>query len=162
MFPIRSIQPNDTTRQVQINTWAELVLKYQRHHRQALLTLNEPTPLFSNDAIRRTLQPDGRLAVLKHLERNRNAAPVDKACQQWEIYWHPLDEWANMLHQWASNSGQTNAVCTFYELTDGDSSAGEPWQGLATAVLVKALRLLEKQGKCVLMGDDADGGVKFL
>ncbi len=32
------------------------------------------------------------------------------------------------------------AVCTFYELTEGDESAGQPFHGLDKDTLVKALR----------------------
>lgn len=137
------------------------MLRYQRHQNRAQLSLGDETPLFANATIRRTLQPDGRLAVLEHLERRRNAAACDAARQQWEIYWHPLEEWAQMLLRWAQETGTTNAVCTFFELTEGDAAAGRPWQGLSVAVLVKALRVLEAQGKCELMGDGDDGGVKF-
>lgn len=155
------IQPNEKTRNVQLQTWADLVINYQRHHGQPLLVLNESTPLFANGDIGRTLQPDGRLAVLEHLEGRRNAAPCDKARQQWEIYWLPLDECAQLLHRWATDNGQTNAVCTFFELTEGDAAVGQPWQGIGVAVLRKALAVLEAQGKCELMGDGDDGGVKF-
>lgn len=137
------------------------MLKYQRHNNRSLLSVADDTPLFSNATIHRTLQPDGRLAVLEHLERRRNAAACDAGRQQWEIYWHPLDELAQMLLRWAQASGTTNAVCTFFELTEGDAAVGQPWHGLRVAVLVKALRLLEAQGKCELMGDTEDGGVKF-
>lgn len=158
---LSSIQPNDKTRQAQLSTWADLVLNYQRHHNQAVLSLNEKTPLFNNESIHRNLRPEGRLVILEHLERLKNAAPCDLGRQQWEIYWHPLEEWATMIHSWALNNGMTNTVCTLFEMTEGDTSLGQEWHGLDRAVFVKALKVLERQEKCELMGEGDDGGVKF-
>lgn len=99
--------------------------------------------------------------MLEHLERLKNAAPCDSSRQQWEIYWHPLEEWASLIHAWATNNGMTNTVCTLFEMTEGDASLGQEWHGLDRTVFVKALKVLQDQEKCELMGEGVDGGVKF-
>lgn len=95
------------------------------------------------------------------MQTQGNAAPVDKKKQQWEIYWHPLDEWANIISRWATDNGMVNTVCTLFELTNGDTSVGEEFHGLDQNVLVKALKVLQTQQKCELMEFDNEGGVKF-
>lgn len=144
-----------------MSTWADLILKYQRHNQQAVININDETALFTNDTLKRTLPIEGKLLILEQLQSTGNAAPVDKKRQQWEIYWHPLDEWAGIIHRWATDNGLTNTVCTLFELTNGDTSTGEEFHGLDQAVLVKALRVLESQQKCELINFDDNEGVKF-
>lgn len=155
------IQQHDITRELQLSTWADLILKYQRHNQQAVININDETVLFTNDTLKRTLSIEGKLLILEQLQSSGNAAPVDKKRQQWEIYWHPLEEWAGIIHRWATANGMTNTVCTLFELTSGDTSTGEEFHGLDTAVLLKALRVLEGQQKCELINFDDNEGVKF-
>lgn len=156
-----SIQQHDKTRELQLSTWADLILKYHRHHQQAVINVNDETVLFTNDTLKRTLSIEGKLLILEQLQSSGNAAPVDKKRQQWEIYWHPLEEWAGIIHRWATANGLTNTVCTLFELTNGENSIGEEFHGLDQAVLVKALRVLEGQQKCELINFDDNEGVKF-
>ena len=53
----------------------------------------------------------------------------------------------------------TGAVCTLYELTEGDDARDQPFFGLEQALLVKALRALEAQNKAEIF--DNNDGVKF-
>ncbi len=53
----------------------------------------------------------------------------------------------------------TNTVCTFYELTDGEDTRGQPFHGLERELLVKSLRALENQGKAEIF--ESEDGVKF-
>ena len=50
-------------------------------------------------------------------------------------------------------------MCTFYELTEGDDSAGQPFHGLDREILVKSLRTLERQNKAEIF--ESEDGVKF-
>ena len=52
-----------------------------------------------------------------------------------------------------------NTVCTFYELTEGDDTVGQPFHGLDREILVKSLRTLEKQHKAEIF--ETEDGVKF-
>lgn len=150
------------TREIQLNTWADLVLKYQRAKNQAAININdENTELFVNKAISRRLSNDGRLLVMEHLERTLHAAAIDKKRAQWEIYWNTLDEWANIIYKWAIDSGMTNTVCTLFEITNGDNSVDQEFHELDQSVLIKALKLLEQSQKCELISFDDNQGVKF-
>lgn len=157
-----SIQQHAQTREQQVSTWADLVLRYHSHHKQTTLSLNDATlPLFNNADLKRQLPTEGRQLILDHLEKRGNAAAMDKKRQQWEIYWHALDEWATIIYQWATANGMTNTVCTLFELTAGDASVGEEFHGLDEAVLRKALQNLEQRQKCELISIDDSEGVKF-
>lgn len=154
------IQPHTKTREQQLLTWCSLVLKYYKHKKLATLNLGEESELFANESLNRKLSNDGKLQVLQELEKTQNATPLDKKKTQWEVYWHTLDEWANLIHTWVVANGQTNTIFTLFDLTNGDSTAGEEFYGLDERVLVKALKVLEARGKCVVFENNE--GVKFL
>lgn len=150
------------TREIQLNTWADLVLKYQKSKNQATLNVNdENTELFVNKTINRRLSNEGRLLVMEHLEKTAHAATIDKKRAQWEIYWNTLDEWANIIYKWAIDNGMTNTVCTLFEITHGDNSVNEEFHELDQNVLIKALKLLEQSQKCEMISFDDNEGVKF-
>lgn len=155
------IQLHGKTKELQVSVWASLVLKYFRHNRKTQLTIGDESVLFSNQKIQRKLSNDGILLIMEELEKSGNASPVDKTKLQWEIYWHPLDEWGNIIYKWASDNGMTNTVCTLYELSQGENSVNEEFYGLDQSVLVKSLRTLQAKQKCELMSFDDNEGVKF-
>lgn len=95
------------------------------------------------------------------MERRSNAAPLDKAKNRWEIYWHTLEEWSLIIYDYVSCKGFLGSVLTFYELTRGDDTRDEEFHGLDHGVLIKALEVLENDGKCELITGDGEEGVKF-
>lgn len=156
------IQVHAKTREQQLKTWAELLLKYQKSIKQANLNVNDDSsPLFHNESLNRRLSPDGRLLILEQLEITQHAAALDKKRSQWEIYWYTLDEWANLVYKWAADNGMVGSVCTLFEITNGDDSVDQEFHGLDESVLRKALQLLEQSGKCELITFDDNQGVKF-
>jgi len=44
---------------------------------------------------------------------------------RWHIYWHTLEEWADMVYSWVQSCGMVNTVCTLYEITEGENTADE-------------------------------------
>ncbi|XP_055629216.1 vacuolar protein-sorting-associated protein 25 [Toxorhynchites rutilus septentrionalis] len=159
--PFFTVQSHAGTKAQQLSTWKTLVLDYQKHIHQAILNINEDSLLFANESISRKLPYEGRLWLLEELEKSGNAAPLDKRKQQWEIYWHTLDEWSAIIHDWATANGMINTVCTLFELSAGDNTVGEEFHGLDKDVLKKALRVLESKGKCEIIAFDDNEGVKF-
>lgn len=148
------------TREIQLNQWADVVMKYQKSIKQPVLNVNdENTELFVNKEINRRLPVDGRLLVMDTLARTAHAAPVDsKKRDIWEIYWFTLDEWSELIYKWASDNAMLGSVCTTFEIANGDNSTDQEFYGLIDDILLKALRRLESSGKCELIGDE---GVKF-
>lgn len=141
--------------------WSDLVLKYQKHINKSTIIPAEDTPLFNNEEIKRKLSLEDREFVFEELERTGHAAPLDKKRTEWEVYWHTLDEWGNLVYSWAVKCGMMNSVCTLYEIINGDDSVSEEFHGLDQGVLVKALKALEAKGKCELISFDGNEGVKF-
>lgn len=148
------------TRDIQLNTWADLVMKYQKSLNQPVININdEKTELFVNKEINRRLNVDGRLLVMDTLEKSAHAAPIDpKKRDNWEIYWYTLDEWANMIYKWVSDNAMLGQVCTVFEISNGDNSTDQEFHGLSDDIVLKALRRLEQSGKCELIDEE---GVKF-
>lgn len=154
------IQLHGKTREIQLNTWADLVMKYQKSLNQPVININdEKTELFVNKELNRRLNVDGRSLVMDTLEKSAHAAPVDpKKRDKWEIYWYTLDEWANMIFKWATDNAMLGQVCTIFEIANGDNSTDQEFHGLSDDILLKSLQRLEQSGKCELIGED---GVKF-
>uniref|UniRef100_A0A0K8TNG0 Vacuolar protein-sorting-associated protein 25 n=1 Tax=Tabanus bromius TaxID=304241 RepID=A0A0K8TNG0_TABBR len=159
--PFFTLQPNEKTREQQFSVWRNLILKYCKQKNQALINVNEDSELFSNKSIDRELPLKVRNLIFEELCKTGNAGPIDKKRGQWEVYWHTLDEWAKLIYNWAVETGQTNTVCTLFEISNGDNSIGQEFHQLDTEIILKALRHLESQDKCELMLYDDSQGVKF-
>lgn len=65
------------------------------------------------------------MTILEDMARCGQAAPTDKTKTVWEVYWHSLDEWGNMIYNWVSSNGLNNSVCTLFELREGETTEGE-------------------------------------
>ncbi|XP_068626713.1 vacuolar protein-sorting-associated protein 25 [Battus philenor] len=161
--PFFTIQPHEETRAKQLEAWQQLIIDYLKITKQSTIDVRESqnSPLFNNAAINRKLSQESLLTILEDMAKTGRAMPIDKSKNVWEVYWHSLDEWGNMLYNWASSNGLNNTVCTLYELREGDATVGEEFHGLDMNVLVKALKALEVKGKCELMEFDDSQGVKF-
>lgn len=157
---VNRIQVHATTREVQLNTWANLVMKYQKSLNQPFLNINdEKTDLFLNKELNRRLNVDGRALVMDYLEKTAHASPVDvKKRDRWEVYWFTLDELGNMIYRWAQDNAMLGQVCTTYEIANGDNSIDQEFHSLDMEIVLKALRRLEQTGRCELIDDE---GVKF-
>ncbi|KAI1288325.1 Vacuolar protein-sorting-associated protein 25 [Halotydeus destructor] len=162
--PFFTLQPNQDTRKAQLDAWRSLVLNYSKHHKVYSMDIKAALnhPLFKNTAINRQLTKEGLSIVLEYLREQGNLDWLDKERTHFLVYWKSPVQWAQLLYAHAVDSGLTNSVCTFYELTQGDDAAGKEFEGLDDQVLIKALQYLEKQGKAVLISHDGSEGVKFL
>lgn len=97
--------------------------------------------------------------MLQKLQKLGLAEPLDKSQSNWEVYWHTIPEWADILYNWAVENAKQNTVCTLFEITNDDES--QEFHQLDNSVIVKALRHLEKSGKCELINFGDSEGVKF-
>lgn len=70
-MPLHRIQPNDETREKQLETWCDLVLSYARHEKLETLDVDEAaaSKLFRNSDIQRALPRDGIVMVLELLAK---------------------------------------------------------------------------------------------
>lgn len=98
------------------------------------------------------------LQILEKLQQTGHAQPLDKKRQEWHVYWHTLDEYGYMISDWVQETGQTNTVCTLFEIL---STEGKDFHNIDEAVLLRVLRTLEEKGKCEVIEMDGSYGVKF-
>ncbi|XP_076166664.1 vacuolar protein sorting 25 [Ptiloglossa arizonensis] len=161
--PFFTLQPHTDTRAKQLAAWKSLILEYYRITKQSIVDIREAhsSPLFNNSTINRKLPSEVVLLVLEELAKSGNASPLDKARQRWLVYWHTLDEWGEIIYNWAQENGFTGSVFTLFELTQGEDTVNEEFYGLDTEVLIKALRTLETNKKAELILFDDNQGVKF-
>jgi len=166
--PFFTLQPNADTQQKQIDAWCSLVLSYCRHNKIFVLDLpsaqSKSLSLFHNQGIKRQLSTEGFKAVFDQLLKLGQCEWIDgKTKNSCLIFWKTPTEWGHLLYNWAVNSGNTNTVCTLFELMESDDVAGEEFVGIEERVLIKALQTLEKQRKAEIIRDEAEDiqGVKF-
>ncbi|TPX44779.1 hypothetical protein SeMB42_g02006 [Synchytrium endobioticum] len=166
--PFYTQQPNVDTWRKQRQLWCDLVLSYYRANKLTVLDVNEAltsgkSGLFVNATIKRSLPRETVHAVIEELVRMGNAEWEGPSNQRAIIYWRRLEEWASMIWQWAFNTGQTNSICTLYEIAHGDATTTQEFHALDEFVVRKALLVLVKQGKAQMFSgtSDSDLGVKF-
>ena len=116
--------------------------------------------------------------ILSDMVKNRTAV-YEPAGQTRSVllYWRSVDEWAEVLHDWVSNSyatlrycraddaqanstGQLNTILTFYEIIEPPVSS--PLSGIPMSVLRKAVNILTKTGRAQLIAVADGEGVRFL
>ena len=74
-----------------------------------------------------------------------------------------MEEWADLIYSWVSDSGLTDTVCTLYELHSGDDTVDQEFHQIDMGVLKMALQVLETRGKAQIFSaaDPQEEGVKF-
>jgi len=166
--PFFTLQPNMDTRKKQMEGWSALILAYCRHHKIFVLdlpaALSNSLPLFHNKEIERRLSSDALKAIFEYLHDQGQCDWLDgKERNSPLIFWKTPTEWGNLIYNWAVNTGNTDTVCTIFELTEGDDISGEEFAGIDDRALVKALTTLEQQRRAEIIRDDNDDiqGVKF-
>lgn len=104
-----------------------MILEYCKQNKITTLDINEAqnNPPFCNTSINRKLPLDGMITVLEYMSKTGNAAAIDKNKNKWEVYWHSLEEWGNIIYSWASENAMTNSVCTLFEIVQGDNSTDQ-------------------------------------
>src|SRR5690606_19711745 len=117
------------------------------------------TPLFYNKTIDRKLSIDGIRTVMDHMVSQKLAKWQDS--HRCFIFWRSLDEWADLIYNWAVSIGNLNTVCTFYELVQGDDTTDQPFYGIGTEVLRTFLEKLQDSGRAEIINVDGTEGVKF-
>lgn len=161
--PFFTLQPHPETRAKQVQAWKTLILEYCKKSKLYVVDVREANniPLFNNSSINRKLDHSVIVSILSELQKTGNAAPIDKARNRWEIYWHTLEEWATLIYDYISTRGLQNSILTLYELSQGDDVQEESFFGIHNDVLIKVLQVLERDRKCELILSDDDQGVKF-
>mmetsp|Transcript_15673 Transcript_15673/g.39076 ORF Transcript_15673/g.39076 Transcript_15673/m.39076 type:complete len:183 (-) Transcript_15673:146-694(-) len=162
--PYFTVQPVKDTRERQSSLWGQLILAYCKHYKVYVINVQEEFALFVNKAIDRRLSVDAIVAFLDDLVAQGSAEWVDaKTKRQCMIYWRKVPEWADMIHSFVRTYGLGGSVMLVDELRTGEDVMGTDLAGLHRELLLRALRLLEAQGKCKLFKGQTpeEEGVKF-
>ncbi|KAK4058195.1 hypothetical protein OIO90_000934 [Microbotryomycetes sp. JL221] len=177
--PFFTQQPNVSTWTHQRQQWTTLILAYCKFHKTSRLELTDATcdlELFNNKLIKRRL-PLSTLRIIIESMVSAGQAEYDVAAGVKSlssskrnsatavlVYWRRPEEWATVIYDWIKQTGQTNSIMTFWELTEGgDLVHLQEFYQLPEPVLRRALDTLVKQGKAQVfkgVGEDGDG-VKF-
>jgi len=166
--PFFTIQPNSETREKQLEAWKSLVLAYAKLHRIESLVVSEAltSDLFSNTAIKRSLDKEGATLVLDQLAASGHVEWEDATKAKCLVMWRSPQEWGDIIYRWVDATGQQQSVCTLYELNEGTDTKDQDFHGLGVPLLTKALDALQVKGRAALMQIEEDSagfdGVKFL
>jgi ESCRT-II complex subunit VPS25 len=116
--------------------------------------------------IDRTLSPNGVDAVIAHLIKGGHAEWFNADRTAVRIILKPVSTVSADIYAYICNLGTFNSIYTLYELSSGDEFSDASFSGCDLHVILGALRLLEKEGCCVLYPSANESseecGVKFM
>ncbi|XP_058777513.1 vacuolar protein sorting-associated protein 25 [Vicia villosa] len=161
--PYFTLQPVRDTREKQIQLWKELIIDYCKTQKVFVIAIEDEFPLFTNTVIERSLTHEAREAFLSALVSEGRAEWMDKGHRKCLILWHRIQDWADILLQFAKDNGLEDGVVTIEEIRFGTESQGTELQGIDRTILNRALKLLEQKGKLVVFKGTStdDEGIKF-
>lgn len=154
--PLFTLQPNANSRRRQLELWRGIVLASG----DSVLSPVHDNAVFANASIGRRLSREGVDAVVAHLIAAGNAEWTDAAHSSLRLMRRTPASVAAELLQWAASVDAPSTVHTLYELCVGDDA---PIQDCEQLLVLRALELLEREGRCQVFAHDAldEYGVKF-
>lgn len=163
--PFWTLQDVMETKRRQCDMWGDLILSYMKSHNQNELDVSKAlnTELFSNKSIDRRLDRATAVFFLNQLVERQNAEWKDPG-KTIKIIWRKPEEWAAIFKDWVQKNGYQNIVFTFYELREGEGTAGEPFHMMDQDLMKKAIQCLAKDKKAKFMeaAEFDECGVRFI
>lgn len=165
--PFFTQQPNTATQAVFTEQWTRLLLAYARHRRLFTLRLEDAEvpggewdEVLRNPRINRRLMPN-HLAHLLGVMVSKDLAVYEPAKQSRAtlLYWRLPEEWAEVLYEWVTNTGQLNTILTFYEISDPPVPSA--LSGIPESLLRNAISVLAKSSRAQLISISDGDGVRF-
>ncbi|KAI9440632.1 ESCRT-II complex vps25 subunit [Lactarius indigo] len=165
--PFFTQQPNTATQAGFTEQWTRLLLAYARHRRLFTLRLEDAEvpggewdEVLRNPRINKRMMPN-YLAHVLDVMINKDLAVYEpiKQTRAVLLYWRSLEEWADVLHEWATNTGQLNTILTFYEISDPPVPSA--LSGIPESLLRGAIAVLAKSGRAQLISISDGDGVRF-
>ncbi|TBU34011.1 ESCRT-II complex vps25 subunit [Dichomitus squalens] len=166
--PFFTQQPNPNSRKIATDNWTRLLLSYARHKKLFVLRAedvdvpnSEWEEVLSNPRIGRKIRAAHLAAILAHMVTSGQAV-YDPPNQTSAVllYWRSPEEWAQVLHDWASSTGQLNTIMTFYEIVE--PPVPSPLSGLPFPILRKVITILTKSNRAQIIAVADGEGVRFL
>ncbi|KAI0045405.1 ESCRT-II complex vps25 subunit [Auriscalpium vulgare] len=165
--PFFTQQPFETAQSSATDLWTRLILTYARHRRLFVLRVEDTEKtggdwdeVLRNERINRRMKAGHLEFVLGSMVTKGLAAyePPDQT-RSVLLYWRLPEEWAEVLHEWATNTGQLNTILTFYEITDPPIAS--ELSGLPLPLLRNAIAILAKSGRAQTISIADGDGVRF-
>ncbi|KAF9233463.1 ESCRT-II complex subunit-domain-containing protein [Melanogaster broomeanus] len=147
--------------------WTKLILTYARHRRLFTLRVEDAEvaggewdEVLRNERINRRVPPSYLSSLIAALV-SKNVAIYEPAKQTRSVLllWRLPEEWAEVLHSWATTSGQLNTILTFYEITNPPIPS--PLSGLPISLLRRAITILTRSGRAQIIGVADGEGVRL-
>ena len=166
MPPFFTLQVIEKTRQTQFEMWIDLIAVWLKQEKKTVIYVNKDSGSFpfSNKKINRALKVQDIRTVLDHMASLKYGSWNDDEKTIFGVSWKSMDEWANMIYQWAVDEGQIGKILTFFDIHSGDATKMTEFHGLDSGLILKILDVLEDQGKCQVFKDGSvvdEYGVKF-
>lgn len=165
--PFFTQQPNPATEAIVSEQWTKLILTYARHRRLFYLRVEDAEShggewdeVLRNERINRKLPPGHLLNILSSMVA-KGIAVYEPAKQTRAVllYWRLPEEWAEVLHQWATSTGQLNTIMTFYEITE--PAVESELSNIPLPLLRKAIAILAKSNRAQIIAIPDGEGVRF-
>ncbi|KAG1803978.1 uncharacterized protein BJ212DRAFT_1449863 [Suillus subaureus] len=137
--PFFTEQPNPNTQAHLTEQWIRLILTYARHRQLFALRVEDAEV------------PGGGWDEILRNERINHSAVL--------LYWRLPEEWADVLHSWATATGQLNTILTFYEISD--PPVPSPLSGIPIPLLRRAITVLTQSNQAQIIGVADGEGVRF-
>lgn len=76
------------------------------------------------------------------------------------LFWRLPEEWAEVLHDWASSTAQLNTILTFFEIVE--PPVPSQLSGIPDTLLRRAISILTKTNRAQVIAVSDGEGVRFL
>lgn len=125
----------------------------------------EKFPLFKNDKIQRSVDLPGRRVIAEYLIKQNNGEWEDeKTKTRLLVYVTSIESIANEIYSWARENLRIGVISTLYEIHGGDDASAN-LQATSPELCLKAIKVLEKSGKAIIVhpsNDIDETGIKFV
>ncbi|EPT01091.1 ESCRT-II complex vps25 subunit [Fomitopsis schrenkii] len=161
-------QPNPTTQSTVTENWTRLLLSYARHRKLFYLRVEDAETkggewdeVLRNERINRLLKPSHLSFIMADMvSKNLAVYEPPKQTRTVLLYWRLPEEWAEVLHEWATSTAQLNTILTFYEIIE--PPVPSPLSGIPATLLRRAVNILTKTNRAQVIAVADGEGVRFL
>ncbi|KAA0149977.1 hypothetical protein FNF27_06225 [Cafeteria roenbergensis] len=160
--PFFTLQTNDALRAKQLGEWRNIIVQWHEARKEATMHVAD-WPLWENKDIGRRMSAEGIAAVMRFVKEGGNCEWVDAAKTTARIFYKTPSQWAAAVHEYVDGAGLAGTMCIVYDLISGDTTTDAPFYGLDAATMIRALDVLEAEGKAEVFRQEAldETGVKF-
>ncbi|OAX36383.1 ESCRT-II complex vps25 subunit [Rhizopogon vinicolor AM-OR11-026] len=165
--PFFTEQPNPNTQAHLTEQWIRLILTYARHRRLFILRVEDAEvpggdwdEILRNERINRRVPPSYISSLMAGMiAKNVAVYEPPKQTRAVMLYWRLPEEWADVLHSWATATGQLNTILTFYEISDPPIPS--PLSDIPIPLLRRAITILMRSNRAQIIGVADGEGVRF-